>query len=218
MAILGGMGWLAALACLAAALALADASQDLAREQATAAAVTITRDNWGVAHVHGRTDADAVFGMIYAEAEDDFGRIETNYLAALGRLSEAEGPHTLMRDLRARLYVDPDDLAARYKAAPPWLQRLMDAWADGLNYFLATHPRVHPRMLTHFEPWMALSFTEGSVGGDIERISLADLARFYYEPADELADTEQLARAAEPSGSTASPSRQPTRRTSTRCC
>ena len=55
----------------------------------------------------------------------------------------------------------------------------MDAWADGLNSYLATHPAVRPRMLTRFEPWMALSFTEGSIGGDVERISLSELASFY---------------------------------------
>ena len=58
---------------------------ELARWKADAARVTITRDDWGIAHVHGRTDADAVFGMIYAQAEDDFPRIEANYLTSLGR-------------------------------------------------------------------------------------------------------------------------------------
>jgi acyl-homoserine-lactone acylase len=141
--------------------------------------VSITRDDWGIAHVHGHTDAQAVFGMIYAQAEDDFNRIEINYLTALGRLSEAEGEKSLMQDLRARLYVDPADLQARYAQSPAWLQQLMIAWADGLNFYLATHPQTHPKVLRHFEPWMALSFTEGSIGGDIEDIALPDLAHFY---------------------------------------
>ncbi|PNB52450.1 acylase, partial [Pseudomonas sp. FW305-130] len=100
-------------------------------------------------------------------------------LTALGRTAEAEGEGAIWADLRQRLYVDPVDLQAQYRASPDWLQRLMTAWADGLNYYLATHPQVHPKVLTHFEPWMALSFTEGSIGGDIERISLAELAAFY---------------------------------------
>ena len=137
------------------------------------------RDDWGIAHVRGHTDAQAVFGMVYAQAEDDFNRIEMNYLTSLGRLSEAEGDKTLMQDLRARLYVDPADLQARFAQSPAWLQALMTAWADGLNFYLATHPLAHPKVLTHFEPWMALSFTEGSIGGDIEDIDLKDLARFY---------------------------------------
>jgi acyl-homoserine-lactone acylase len=152
---------------------------DLARWRAEAARVTIVRDDWGIAHVHGRTDADAVFGMIYAQAEDDFNRIETNYLTSLGRLSEAEGEKAIWQDLRARLYMDPDDLRARYAASPDWLRKLMDAWADGLNFYLATHPEVRPRAITRFEPWMALSFSEGSIGGDIERIDLDALASFY---------------------------------------
>ncbi|HZC37094.1 MAG TPA: penicillin acylase family protein [Sphingomicrobium sp.] len=152
---------------------------DFARWRTEAARVTITRDDWGIAHVHGPTDADAVFGMIYAQAEDDFPRIEANYLTSLGRTAEAEGEKAIWQDLRARLYVSDSELKADYARSPAPMRRLMDAWADGLNYFLATHPSVHPRVLTHFEPWMVMSFTEGSIGGDIERIDLNKLAAFY---------------------------------------
>jgi acyl-homoserine-lactone acylase len=166
----------------AAAPASAQPRTEFARLKAEAARVTIVRDDWGIAHVRGKTDADAVFGMIYAQAEDDFNRVETNYLTALGRTAEAEGETAIWADLRARLYMDPADLQARYRASPPWLRTLMDAWADGLNYYLATHPGVHPRAIRRFEPWMTLSFTEGSIGGDIERIDLAALEAFYGKP------------------------------------
>ena len=152
---------------------------DLARLRNEASHVTITRDDWGIAHVHGHTDADAVFGMIYAQAEDDFPRIEANYLTSLGRTAEADGEKAIWQDLRARLYVSPAELKADDAKSPPEMRRLMDAWADGLNYFLATHPNVHPKVLTHFEPWMVMSFTEGSIGGDIERIDLDKLEAFY---------------------------------------
>jgi acyl-homoserine-lactone acylase len=152
---------------------------ELARLRGEASRVSITRDDWGIAHVRGISDADAVFGMIYAQAEDDFPRIEANYLTALGRTAEAEGEKALWQDLRARLYVSEPELKANYAASPAWLKQLMDAWADGLNYYLATHPQVKPRVLNRFEPWMALSFTEGSIGGDIERIDLRELERFY---------------------------------------
>ena len=170
---------LAPLLLLLAASATAQQSPELARLRAEAARVTIVRDDWGIAHVHGRTDADAVFGMIYAQAEDDFNRVETNYLTALGRTAEAEGEKAIWADLRARLYMQPDFLQARYAASPLWLKRLMVAWADGLNFYLATHRDVHPRAIRRFEPWMALSFTEGSIGGDIERIDLKQLEAFY---------------------------------------
>jgi acyl-homoserine-lactone acylase len=160
-------------------LLTAESPPELARWKAEAARVTITRDDWGIAHVHGRTDADAVFGMIYAQAEDDFPRIEANYLTNLGRTAEAEGEKAIWQDLRARLYVSDSELKAEYTRSPMPMRRLMDAWADGLNYFLATHPLVKARALTHFEPWMALSFTEGSIGGDIERIDLKDLEGLY---------------------------------------
>ncbi|MES2902712.1 MAG: penicillin acylase family protein, partial [Pseudomonadota bacterium] len=117
--------------------------------------VSIVRDQWGIAHIRGGTDADAVFGMAYAQAEDDFNRVETNYLTSLGRLAEAEGEATLWKDLRQRLWIDEADLKARYRTSPMWLRKLMIGWADGLNFYLATHPQVRPRVLTHFEPWMA---------------------------------------------------------------
>lgn len=144
-----------------------------------AARVTITRDDWGIAHVSGRTDADAVFGMIYAQAEDDFNRVETNYLTALGRLAEAEGEDAVWSDLRQRLFIDPDDLKKRYASSPASLKALMNAWADGLNYYLLTHPQTRPRVITRFEPWMTLGFSEGSIGGDISKISLQGLQAFY---------------------------------------
>jgi len=78
-----------------------------ARWHRESAAVTILRDDWGIAHITGTTDADAVFGMIYAQAEDDFPRIEANYLTALGRTAEAEGESALWQDLRQRLFIDP---------------------------------------------------------------------------------------------------------------
>ncbi|MGH7522966.1 MAG: penicillin acylase family protein [Gemmatimonadales bacterium] len=159
--------------------ASAQAPADLARWQQEAARTTIVRDDWGIAHVHGKSDADAVFGMIYAQAEDDFNRIETNYLTSLGRMAEAEGESRLWQDVRMRLIIDPDTLRAEYASSPAWLKALMDAWADGLNFYLLRHPAVHPRVLTHWEPWMALSFSEGSIGGDIEKVNLNRLQAFY---------------------------------------
>ena len=156
-----------------------EASPELARWERQARAVEIVRDDWGIAHVYGKTDADAVFGAMYAQAEDDFNRVETNYLNAMGRLAEAEGEGKIFQDLRMRLFIDPADLKAKYAASPGWLRKLMNAFADGLNFYLAKHPDVKPRVLQRFEPWMALSFTEGSIGGDIESINLRQLEEFY---------------------------------------
>jgi acyl-homoserine lactone acylase PvdQ len=150
-----------------------------ARWERQARAVVITRDDWGLAHVHGATDAGAVFGMVYAQAEDDYTRIERNYLFALGRTAEADGEDAIWQDLRARMYLPHDTLQQAYADSPAWLRRLMDAWAAGLNYYLATHPQVPRLAIARYEPWMALSFTEGSIGGDIERVPLRALAELY---------------------------------------
>ncbi|HSZ10061.1 MAG TPA: penicillin acylase family protein [Steroidobacteraceae bacterium] len=178
-----------ALLCLPAAVGAAgtagrnDGSQERARWQQRAEHVRITRDNWGIAHVYGTSDADAVFGMIYAQAEDDFNRIERNYLNGLGRLSQAEGETAVYSDLRERLFVDLGGLRRQYRTAPEWLKTLMIAWSDGLNYYLSKHSNVAPKVIRHFEPWMALSFTEGSIGGDVETVDLAGLEKFYGQPA-----------------------------------
>src|SRR5437762_7652812 len=172
---------------------------DIARWQREAQAVTIIRDDWGIAHIYGKTDADAVFGALYAQAEDDFNRVETNYINAMGRLAEAEGESAIYKDLRMKLFIDPDSMQAKYSASPAWLKKLMNAYADGLNYYLYKNPQVKPRVIRHFEPWMALTFSEGSIGGDIERVNLRPLEEFYgHAPAVALSGDE---RAEEPGGS-----------------
>lgn len=183
-----------------------DKTPEISRWQQEAQNVTIIRDDWGIAHVHGKTDADAVFGMEYAQAEDDFNRVETNYINAMGQLAEAEGESRIYQDLRMKLFIDPDDMKKQYAASPEWLQKLMNAFADGLNFYLYKHPEVKPRVIMHFEPWMAMSFTEGSIGGDIEKFNVNQLQAFYGKadarPAPSAnAAREEDEREPEPTGS-----------------
>jgi acyl-homoserine-lactone acylase len=180
----------AMLLCVPAVVIAAGAAPpEKARWQQHAARVHIVRDNWGIAHIYGKSDADAVFGMIYAQAEDDFNRVERNYLHGLGWLAQADGESAIYGDLRARLFVDVARLKRQYSGAPAWLKSLMDAWSEGLNYYLSQHPGVHPKVIRHFEPWMTLSFTEGSIGGDIETIDLAALEKFYGQAMPARLDT-----------------------------
>src|SRR6476619_4972647 len=152
---------------------------DIGHWEQQARNVTITRADSGLAHSHGKTGADAVFGLVYAQAEDDLNRVETNYINSMGRLAESAGEKELWRDLRMKLFIDPGSMKAKYESSPPWLKSLMVAWADGLNFYLAKHPNVKPKVIGRFEPWMALTFSEGSIGGDIERVSLRELEAFY---------------------------------------
>jgi acyl-homoserine-lactone acylase len=177
------------------------ANPDVARLKVRADSIIITRDDWGIAHVHGKTDADAVFGAVYAQAEDDFNRVETNFINSQGRLAEAEGEAEIYRDLRMKLFIDPAEMKAIYAKAPAAMKALMDGWADGLNYYLATHPSVTPRVIKHFDPWMALTFSEGSIGGDIERINLAQLQNFYGGGRKQTASIEELVYPEQPTGS-----------------
>ena len=179
----------------------AAAGQDVAAWERQAKDVTIIRDDWGIAHVYGKTDADAVFGVMYAQAEDDFNRVETNYLNSMGRLAEAEGEAEVYRDLRMKLFIDPNDMQAQYQKSPEWLKRLMDAYAAGLNYYLQKHPQVTPRVIKRFEPWMALTFSEGSIGGDIEKVNLKELEAFYGKGPKTLSTANAITQSSEPTGS-----------------
>lgn len=177
---------------------------EFARLSARAEKVTIIRDDFGVPHIYAKTDADAVFGMLYAQSEDDFNRVERNYIWATGRLAEVEGEQALYSDLRARLYMTVDEAKAAYASSPDWIKALCDAFADGVNFYLYTHPDVEPRLLTHFEPWMPMFFSEGSIGGDIESVSAEGIEQFYGggNQLDNLRSSPQPLRTfKEPSGS-----------------
>ena len=154
----------------------------------------IIRDDFGVPHIYGKTDADAVFGLLYAQAEDDFNRIERNYIWAIGRLAEIEGEKSLYSDLRARLYMTKEEAQKHFEESPAWLQKLCIAFADGLNYYLKTHPEVKPKLITHFEPWMPMYFSEGSIGGDIERVSTRKIKNFYDKSNKKIAISDGLIR------------------------
>ena len=145
--------------------------------------VTIYRDQWGIPHIYGKTDADAVFGLLYAQCEDDFARVEMNYIEKLGRMSEVKGEKELAYDLYIKLLIDEKEAKEEYKTSPIWLKKLLNAYADGINYYLQKHPEVKPRLITHFEPWFPLLWTDGSIGaistGDVTE---HETALFYGLP------------------------------------
>lgn len=72
-----------------------------------------------------------------------------------------------------------EEAIAHYENSPEWLKKLCLAFADGINYYLSTHPEVEPKLIKHFEPWMPFYFSEGSIGGDIERVSTQKIQQFY---------------------------------------
>jgi acyl-homoserine-lactone acylase len=136
---------------------------DLERYTKQAERVTIIRDNWGVPHIYGKSDADAVFGLMYAQCEENFERVENNYLKMLGRQAELNEENSLYDDLQMRLMYDTAAAIADYKKSPAWLKQLLVAFADGINFYLYKNPGVTPALLTHFEPWFPLMFTDGSI-------------------------------------------------------
>lgn len=154
--------------------------KEIAKLEETAQKVTIIRDNWGIPHIYGKTDAAAVFGLMYAQCEDDFKRVEMNYIEKLGRLSEIKGQSVLYNDLEIKLLIDINEAKNDYKSAAPWLKKLLDSYADGINFYLYKHPEVKPLLLTHFEPWFPLLWTDGSIGAiSTADLSVGELKAFY---------------------------------------
>ena len=155
-------------------------TKEIARWEKQAQKVTIIRDNWGIPHIYGEKDADAVFGLLYAQCEDDFKRVEMNYIEKLGRMAEVKGPSALYDDLLIRMVIDSAEAIADYKKAPKWLKKLLIAQADGINYYLHKHPEVRPVLLRRFQPWYPLLWTDGSIGAiNTADITTDELRAFY---------------------------------------
>ncbi|UOQ97044.1 penicillin acylase family protein [Hymenobacter sp. 5317J-9] len=193
---------LPALLAVGAAQAQKFTAPELARWKQQAQQVSITRDTWGVPHIYGKTDADAVFGLLYTQCEDDFERVEANYLDAIGRQAEVDGEAALYHDMRARLFMDSTQALAIYRKSPPEMKKLLDAFAAGTNYYLATHPTVKPKLLRRFQPWMPLMFSEGSIGGNISVVSIERMKAFYSQKkSSSWIDTDFEKKDREPTGS-----------------
>jgi len=164
---------------------------EISRWKKQASNITIIRDNFGIPHVYGKTDADAVFGLLYAQCEDDFKRVELNYIEKLGRLSEVNGEKDLYNDLLIRLVIDTVDAIKDYTKAPAWLKKLLNGYADGINYFLYKNPQVKPVLLKRFQPWYPLLWTDGSIGAiSTGGISVSELKNFYSGTDEAIAKTE----------------------------
>ncbi len=189
------------LSSLSALFAQSFTKKEIGNWQKQAQNVTIIRDNWGIPHIYGKTDADATFGLLFAQCEDDFKRVEMNYIEKLGRLAEVQGEAALYDDLLIKLLITPADAQADYKKAPTWLKKLLNAYADGINYYLYTHPETKPALLTRFEPWYPLLWTDGSIGAiSTADVTTRDLKSFYggevpsvgYVPEEKVVEEEVL--------------------------
>ena len=182
--------------------------QEISRWEKQAKQVTIIRDNWGIPHIYGKTDADAVFGLMYAQCEDDFKRVELNYVEKLGRMAEVKGESELYNDLLIRMIIDTADAVKDYNNAPAWLKKLCNAFADGINYYLYKNPDTKPALLTRFKPWYPLLWTDGSIGAiNTADLSATDLKTLYGRSgelgrlATEPALLSQASREEDPTGS-----------------
>ena len=153
---------------------------EVAKWETQAKAVTVIEDRWGIPHIYGKRDADAVFGLLYVQCSQNFTRVERNYLEIMGRLSEMEGEGRLYEDLQMRLIYDTLAAKKDYEKSPAWFKDLLNAFAAGVNYYLYKHPEVKPAVLTRFEPWFPLLYTDGSIAPtQTGSLTVRDLIHFY---------------------------------------
>ncbi|MCZ2101185.1 MAG: penicillin acylase family protein [Chitinophagales bacterium] len=158
---------------------------EIAQWEKQAKSVKITRDIHGIPHIYGKTDADVVFGLMYAQCEDDYKRIEMNYIEKLGRMAEVKGKAYLHDDLLIRMVIDSADAIQDYMRAPKWMQKLCQAFADGMNYYLYKHPDNQSALLHRYEPWFPLLWTDGSIGAiNTADVTAEELGAFYSQKDD----------------------------------
>jgi acyl-homoserine lactone acylase PvdQ len=119
--------------------------------------VVIHRDTFGVPHVYGKTDADCIFGLMYARAEDEYERIERGIIGMTGCGAEVYGADAALTDIMVRAFEIPRRAREELERSPADLRELVEAAADGLNYFLHTHPAIEPALIERFEPWHLLA-------------------------------------------------------------
>ncbi len=156
--------------------------QEISRWEKQAQQVTIIRDNYGVPHIYGKTDADAVFGLMYAQCEDDFKRVELNYIDKLGRTAEINGEPTLAWDLLNRILFDSVAAINDYNNSPAWMKKLCNAFADGINYYLLKNPGTRPALLHRFKPWYPYLWTDGSINAiNTSGITESEFTKFYLD-------------------------------------
>ena len=166
----------------------AQTKNTVTRWEETAKRVNIIRDKWGIPHIYGKSDADCVFGLMYAQCEDDFQRVEMNYITMLGRTSEVNGENAIYEDLLVRMVIDSAESVKDYEASPDWMKKLLNAFADGINYFLYKNPKVKPALLKEFKPWYPLTYTDGSISAiQTSDLTANDIKKFYAGLSTDLA-------------------------------
>ncbi|HET6639579.1 MAG TPA: penicillin acylase family protein [Gemmatimonadota bacterium] len=117
---------------------------------------TIYRDGYGVPHVFGPTDASVMFGVAWAQAEEDWPAVERNFLRASGRGAELLGEEALADDYIARALEIPRLSREEYERSDTRMRALLDAYAAGFNAYLDAHPESRG-LLERVEPWHTLA-------------------------------------------------------------
>jgi penicillin amidase len=118
--------------------------------------VEVLRDAYGIPHIYAASLEDAHFALGYVHAQDRLWQMEMNRRIAAGRLAEILGPRALESDRFLRTLGVRRAAEANLAGYDAETRRLLDAYAAGVNAFLARGPVLPPEFwLTRAspEPW-----------------------------------------------------------------
>lgn len=103
--------------------------------------VQIARDEFGVPHIFGKTDADVVYGLAWAHAEDDFETIQKTLLSGKRMVGQVYGQDGAAVDFFGHLLKTTEIAEANYESAySAEFKAILEAYAAGMNDFALAHP------------------------------------------------------------------------------
>ncbi|WP_394731216.1 acylase [Altererythrobacter sp. GH1-8] len=100
----------------------------------------IIRDDFGVPHIYGKTDADVALGVAVAHAEDDFFTLQDVIAMARGRYGAIAGEEGAAVDFVYHLLDARGTAEREFPQLPEATRALFNAYAAGLNQYAAQHP------------------------------------------------------------------------------
>lgn len=103
--------------------------------------IQIVRDQWGVPHIYAPTDAEAAYGLAWANAEDDFVTMQSILLIAKGMNGLASGVDGAKIDYAVGLLGVQKEIAKRYnEVVSPAFDRYLQGFCAGVNRYAELHP------------------------------------------------------------------------------
>ena len=103
--------------------------------------IEIVRDNYGVPHIYGKTDAEVAYGLAWSHCEDDFKTIQQAYLAGNGLLSKHIGIKGAGADFLTQLIESKETVDKLFNTLSLDFVMVAEGYAQGINKYAELHPK-----------------------------------------------------------------------------